>query len=188
VRNNPDVTIKELADELGITKQAIRRYFEQLPTELIPTKKNGSYQINANAQRFIRNKVNRFDTKVDSQLDIKIDSDVDTSVGNQNENAFVKFQKEFIQDKNEQIESLKEQIGKLHTLLDQQQQLTLQSNQQIEKLQIQLGTTIKENTEESKNEEPHQSTTNFSNKRRTGTKEPRERKTKTRIIRTKRIS
>jgi len=155
-----DVTIKELADELGITKQAVRRYFEQLPTELVPTKKGGSYQINPKAQSFIRDKVNRVDTNIDSQLDTnkvdvdtKLDSDVDTHVDSKNESELVKIQKEFIQDKNEQIESLKEQVNKLHTLLDQQQQLTLQSNKQIEKLQLQLGTTIKENSEESENEE-----------------------------------
>lgn len=39
MKSKSDVTIKELADELGITKQAIRRYFDQLPTELVPTKK-----------------------------------------------------------------------------------------------------------------------------------------------------
>lgn len=36
---NTDVTIKELADKLGISKQAVRRYFDQLPPSLIPTKK-----------------------------------------------------------------------------------------------------------------------------------------------------
>lgn len=35
---NTDVTIKELADKLGISKQAVRRYFDQLPPSLIPTK------------------------------------------------------------------------------------------------------------------------------------------------------
>jgi len=44
MKNKSDVTIKELADELGITKQAVRRYFEQLPIELVPTKKGGSYK------------------------------------------------------------------------------------------------------------------------------------------------
>lgn len=158
-----DVTIKELADELGITKQAVRRYFEQLPTELVPTKKSGSYQISLKAQSFIRDKVNRVDTNVGSQLDTnkidvdtKLDSDVDTRVDSQSDSELAKFQKEFIQDKNEQIESLKEQVSKLHTLLDQQQQLTLQSNKQIEKLQLQLGTTISENSEKPKTEEPQQ--------------------------------
>lgn len=153
MNKQPDFTIKELADELGITKQAVRRYFDQLPTELIPTKKNGSYYINAKAQGFIRDRVNRTNTNIDSQRDTKIDSGVDTSVDSQNEKNFAEFQKEFIQDRNEQIKSLKEQVNKLHTLLDQQQQLTLQSNKQIDTLQLQLGTTLSEKQEEVKNKE-----------------------------------
>lgn len=50
------------------------------------------------------------------------------------------LQKEVIDDKNEQISFLKKQVERLHTLLDQQQQLTLQSNKQIDKLQFQLET------------------------------------------------
>jgi len=160
MKNKSDVTIKELADELRITKQAVRRYFDQLPTELVPTKKSGSYQISPKAQAFIRDKINRVDTKLDSQVgankvdfDTKLDSHIDTNVDSKNDSELVKFQKEFIQDKNEQIESLKEQVKKLHTLLDQQQQLTLQSNKQIDKLQLQLESTSGENTEETKAEE-----------------------------------
>ncbi|MFW7374439.1 HTH domain-containing protein [Vagococcus fluvialis] len=156
MKNKSDVTIKELADELGITKQAVRRYFDQLPTELVPTKKGGSYQINPKAQAFIKDRVNRVDSKLDSQIDtnkVDVDTKLDSHVDSKNDSELVKFQKEFIQDKNEQIESLKEQIKKLHTLLDQQQQLTLQSNKQIDKLQLQLESTSGENTEETKTEE-----------------------------------
>jgi len=156
MKNKSDVTIKELADELGITKQAVRRYFDQLPTELVPTKKGGSYQINPKAQAFIKDRVNRVDSKLDSQIDtnkVDVDTKLDSHVDSKNDSELVKFQKEFIQDKNEQIESLKEQVKKLHTLLDQQQQLTLQSNKQIDKLQLQLESTSGENTEETKTEE-----------------------------------
>lgn len=156
MKNKSDVTIKELADELGITKQAVRRYFDQLPTELVPTKKGGSYQINPKAQAFIKDRVNRVDSKLDSQIDtnkVDVDTKLDSHVDSKNDSELVKFQKEFILDKNEQIESLKEQVKKLHTLLDQQQQLTLQSNKQIDKLQLQLESTSGENTEETKTEE-----------------------------------
>jgi len=159
MKNKSDVTIKELADELGITKQAVRRYFDQLPTELVPTKKGGSYQINLKAQAFIKDRVNRVDSKLDSQIDTKkvdVDTKLDSHVDSKNDSELVKFQKEFIQDKNEQIESLKEQVKKLHTLLDQQQQLTLQSNKQIDKLQLQLESTSGENTEESLQDQEQQ--------------------------------
>lgn len=145
---NTDMTIKELAEQLGISKQAVRRYFDQLPPSLIPIKKSGTYHINLEAQRFITDKVSRVDTKLDSQLDtnkstvdIKLDTSVDTS-----EKEIKLIQKEIIDDKNDQIKSLKEQIDRLHTLLDQQQQLTLQGNKQIEKLQLKLENTSEEDS------------------------------------------
>ncbi|MBP2966634.1 HTH domain-containing protein, partial [Acinetobacter baumannii] len=136
---NTDVTIKELADKLGISKQAVRRYFDQLPPSLIPIKKGGTYRINSDAQAFIAKKVSRVDTNKNN-VDTKLDTHVDTS---QKEEIQL-LQKEVIADKNEQISSLKKQVEQLHTLLDQQQQLTLQSNKQIDKLQLQLET--KENS------------------------------------------
>lgn len=148
---NTDVTIKELADKLGISKQAVRRYFDQLPPSLIPTKKSGTYRINSEAQAFIANKVSRVDTNVDSKVDTNkddIDTNLDTHVDTSQKEEIKLLQKEVIADKNEQISSLKKQVERLHTLLDQQQQLTLQSNKQIDKLQLQL---------ETKEEEKHNS-------------------------------
>lgn len=148
---NTDVTIKELADKLGISKQAVRRYFDQLPPSLIPTKKGGTYRINSEAQTFIANKVSRVDTNIDSKVDTNkddIDTNLDTHVDTSQKEEIQMLQKEIIADKNEQISSLKKQVERLHTLLDQQQQLTLQSNKQIDKLQLQL---------ETKEEEKHNS-------------------------------
>lgn len=148
---NTDVTIKELADKLGISKQAVRRYFDQLPPSLIPTKKGGAYRINSEAQAFIADKVSRVDTNIDSKLDTNknnIDTKLDTHVDTSQKEEIHLLQKEVIADKNEQISTLKKQVERLHTLLDQQQQLTLQSNKQIDKLQLQL---------ETKEEEKHNS-------------------------------
>lgn len=136
---NTEVTIKELANKLGISKQAVRRYFDQLPPSLIPTKKGGAYRINSDAQEFIAKKVSRVDTDIGSKLDT-IKNNVDTHVGTSQKEEIHLLQKEIIIDKNEQISSLKKQVERLHTLLDQQQQLTLQSNKQIDKLQLQLET------------------------------------------------
>lgn len=149
---NTDVTIKELADKLGISKQAVRRYFDQLPPSLIPTKKGGAYRINSEAQTFIATKVSRVDTNIDSKLDTNknnIDTKLDTHVDTYQKEKIYLLQKEVIADKNEQISTLKKQVERLHTLLDQQQQLTLQSNKQIDKLQLQLE--IKEEQEEKHN-------------------------------------
>lgn len=140
-KKNTDVTIKVLAEELGISKQAVRRYFEQLPSSLIPTKTKGTYLINTEAQRFIAEKVGRVDTNVDTKLDtdnVKLDITLDTDIDTAKDKQIELLKKEVITDKEVQINSLKEQVDSLHKLLDQQQQLTLQSNKQIDKLQFQL--------------------------------------------------
>ena len=43
-------TIKELADELGISKQAVRKYFNKLPSTMIPTKEKGKYILSLDIQ------------------------------------------------------------------------------------------------------------------------------------------
>jgi len=152
-----DVTIKELAEKLGISKQAVRRYFDQLPPSLLPIKKKGTYFINAEAQEFITDRVLKVDTKVDSKIDsddTNVDIKIDSRVGSQDLSDLILIQKDFIDDKNKQINSLNKQIDRLHTLLDQQQQLTLQNNKQIEKLQFQLDS--KENNMLKKDNEEEQ--------------------------------
>lgn len=47
-------TIKQLADELGMTKQGIRRYLEQLPAEYAQKDSKGVVQISSSAARKIR--------------------------------------------------------------------------------------------------------------------------------------
>lgn len=124
-----DKTIKELAEELGVSKQAIRKYFDKLPTKLTPKLIGGKYVISAKAQEFIRNNINQT-----NEVDTEVDSSVD--------NILVKELKE----KNKQIEHLQNVIETQQKLLDQQQQLTLQANQQIENLQEQLHLTYTEET------------------------------------------
>ncbi|WP_148249318.1 YfeC-like transcriptional regulator [Enterococcus faecium] len=124
-----DKTIKELAEELGVSKQAIRKYFDKLPTKLTPKLIGGKYVISAKAQEFIRNNINQT-------------NEVDTEVNSSVDNILVKELKE----KNKQIEHLQNVIETQQKLLDQQQQLTLQANQQIENLQEQLHLTYTEET------------------------------------------
>ncbi|NTK43157.1 HTH domain-containing protein, partial [Enterococcus faecium] len=108
-----DKTIKELAEELGISKQAIRKHFDKLPTKLTPKLIDGKYVISTKAQEFIRNSINQT-----NEVDAEVDSSVDS--------VLVKELKE----KNKQIEHLQNIIETQQKLLDQQQQLTLQANQQ----------------------------------------------------------
>lgn len=142
MKDNTEITIKELAEKLGISKQAVRRYFEQLPPSLMPIKKEGSYRIGPEAQAFIESKVSTRNIKLDTNdgsnkkcVDTTLDS---ASIDNFKSEKIESLSDEFLKDKDEQIIFLQKQIDKLSTLLDQQQQLTLQGNKQIDKLQLLL--------------------------------------------------
>lgn len=131
-----DKTIKELAEELGVTKQAIRKHIDKLPPTLIPTKIKGVYTLNADIQDFIRKRMNVVTTKVSSNHS----NEIDTAVGDLKDSIIENLQ----QDKDD----LKSQVEILQKLLDQQQQLTLQSNKRIDQLEAQLQLETKKNDEE----------------------------------------
>ena len=109
-------TIKELADELGISKQAVRKYINKLPSTMIPTKEKGKYILSLDIQDFIRSKA----STVNSTKTPTVDKLVDT------------LKDEFIADKDNQITDLKVQNDDLRKLLDQQQQLQLKTQQMLE--------------------------------------------------------
>lgn len=125
-----DKTIKELADELGITKQAVRKHLSKLPTTLSVTKTNRVHTLNDDVQAFVKLQVTEVTDKVTS---------------NQNNEVTV-LKDSIILDLKQDKDDLKNQISELQRLLDQQQQLTLQSNKRIEKLeaQLQLGSEFSE--------------------------------------------
>ena len=120
-------TIKELADELGISKQAVRKYFNKLPSTMIPTKEKGKYILSLDIQDFIRSKA----STVNSTKTPTVDKLVDT------------LKDEFIADKDNQITDLKVQNDDLRKLLDQQQQLQLKTQQMLEEKTLLLETVQK---------------------------------------------
>lgn len=124
-----DKSIKEFAEELGVSKQAIRKHFDKLPTKLTPKLIGGKYVISAKAQEFIKNSINQIN-EVDSLVDSILIAE--------------------LKEKNKQIDHLQGVIEIQQKLLDQQQQLTLQANQQLEKLQEQLQLTYAEEPSENK--------------------------------------
>ena len=132
-------TIKELADELGVSKQAIRKYFDKLPADLVPKKERGTYLLNQDIQNFIKNKVKSVDSSVDTSKQ-SVDSSVDTS-----KQSVDSIKDELILDKNIQIEYFKTQIDnliesqkKIQNLLDQQQRLSLQDKKLLEEYKSEI--------------------------------------------------
>ena len=109
-------TIKELATELGVSKQTIQYHIKFLPTKNRQKNDNGIIVINLLEQDIIRERVGQKTDKKQTK-----------------ENIFLY----------EQIEDLKEQNHELRKLLNQQQQLQLKTQQMLEEKTLLLETVQK---------------------------------------------
>jgi len=109
--NTTDITIKELAEELGLTKQAIRQHLKTMPSNLQTKKDGNTILLPPEVVAYIIERTHKKRKPQD-----------DTST------------KALIQ----QITEKDRQIQKLQQLLDQQQKLTLQSNNRAEQLEKEL--------------------------------------------------
>ena len=139
------MTIKELADELGVSKQAIRKHLEKLPPTLSVTKKENAIYLDTAVTAFVRSKVTRVTDNVTSKVtsnkfnEKKTENNLKRDEKLANTYEVEKILNEQLKIKDKQLAEKDKQIQTMQKLLDQQQQLSLQSNKQIEKLQLQLS-------------------------------------------------
>jgi len=122
-------TVKELADELGVSKQRIQQIIAKLPTNKTPNK---------DGNKFVLNKKDIYNIKV--SMGLKVDK-IST---NQTTNRVVDYDiymdvLNSLENKDEQINNLIESQKQTQKLLDQQQQLSLQDKQLITELRQQLA-------------------------------------------------
>ncbi|MFG5536602.1 MarR family transcriptional regulator [Enterococcus faecalis] len=133
-------TIKELAEELGVSKQRIQQIIAKLPTSKMPNKVGNKYVLN---KKDIYN------------IKVLMGIERDNFSTSESANKIVDY--DIYLDVLNSSKEKDEQLKLMQKLLDQQQQLTLQTNQQIEKLQEQLQLTYTAETsenEESQNDTP----------------------------------
>ena len=124
-------TIKELAEELGVSKQRIQQIIAKLPTSKMPNKVGNKYVLN---KKDIYN------------IKVLMGVERDNFSASESANKIVDY--DIYLDVLNSSKEKDEQLKLMQKLLDQQQQLTLQANQQIEKLQEQLQLTYTEKTSE----------------------------------------
>ncbi|EIP8061921.1 DUF536 domain-containing protein [Enterococcus faecalis] len=130
-----DKTIKELAEEFHVSKQAIRKRL--------------SVNFRENyVQTVTRNRVKTLVVNYKGYLLLKQHFLGSNNTGNQAETVASNDENSIIAFLHEQLQEKDTQIKQMQKLLDQQQQLTLQANQQIEKLQEQLQLTYTEESSE----------------------------------------
>ena len=131
-----DKTIKELAEQYGMSKQAISYHIKKLPKECKNfDTKNGvkilmvSPKGQAILEEMLSNKVTKEVENFGGKELIEVKHQLELA------ELEIKHLKEQLKDKSEQINSLHRRLEEAHKLLDQQQQLCAVSQKKIEELE-----------------------------------------------------
>lgn len=129
------ISVKDLSEELGISRQAVYKRINQLPKSSQPEKIDGVYKLTASIIDLIRNfdDVSTEETTYDNQMVIIMETRI---------NELKEVQKKLY----EQLDQKDKHLHQFQTLLDQQQRLTLQTNKQMEQLQLESTKNIEEKT------------------------------------------
>lgn len=115
-------TIKELADEWGISKQAVLKRIQKLPSNKKPQKVNGKYLISLEIKKEMESEINRDTTN--------------------NLDAADKILEMVEKDKKELysiIHELELRLKESQNLLDQQQRLALQDKKMLEEYKVEIN-------------------------------------------------
>src|SRR5699024_6884713 len=126
-------TIRELADELNVSKQTIQYHYQRLPTKNQQKNSQGKNMISLTAERIIRDKV----TKPLVAKNQQTGSKKATKTSKENNDLVATLRREVedlksqrdkqLASKDQQISSKDQQIDHLTKLIDQQQQLQLET-------------------------------------------------------------
>lgn len=136
-------TILELSKEIGVSKTAISKLLTPENRKLYVSKKGNRLLINDEGVNLIRahfngNTANQsVNNENFANSNANNENKTANSVGDLNQELVDALRAE-LAEKNRQLAVKDEQINTVHTLLDQQQKLTLQANQQISKLETQV--------------------------------------------------
>ena len=158
-------TIKELADELGVSKQGVRYHMKSIPQKELKKNNKGIVVLNIEQQNFIKRKA-KSDTAVSGKSDTTVSGKSDTVVRYKQEISFLE-EKNLLKDN--QIDYLKQQIKnyenqannlievqkQTQNLLDQQQRLALQDKKLLEEYKAENDSlkALKMPTEDTKEEQ-----------------------------------
>ena len=124
-------TIRELADELKVSKQTIQYHYQRLPTKNQQKDSQGTNMISLTAERIIRDKVAKPLVAKDQQIgskkatkDSKENNELIFTLRREIEELKYQLDKQ-LATKDQQISSKDRQIDHLTKLIDQQQRLQL---------------------------------------------------------------
>lgn len=129
-------TIKELADEIGVSKQAVWQKIKKKPSidlRQFTSKKGNTVYVDVDGQKAIKNAFfNKTSTKKRQQK-LFVDDNVNNSVdGNPEGNEEILFLRNLVSE-------LQSEKKDLHKLLDQQQRLALQDKKLLEEYKSEIN-------------------------------------------------
>ena len=124
MKNQSYMTIKELADELNVSKTAINKQIDETFKEKYVTKNGNRFVIDVSGQKVIKSMFKEVNANQERKPNQEPVFDL------------VCVLKENLERTEEQLKVKDNQIEALQKLLDQQQVLTLQANQKIEQLEM----------------------------------------------------
>ena len=142
-------TIKELADELGVSKTAINKKVTDRERKLWFSKIGNKFVINEDGQKSIKRMFERVTENLESQtenLEQKPNSQTENFRNNNENNADIKYILDIIEYQKEQIKDLQntkdeqfKQLSNMQNLLDQQQRLALQDKKLLEEYKSEIN-------------------------------------------------
>lgn len=126
MKNEEYKTIKELADDLGVTKQTVQYHYKSFADKETVVSDKGAILLDKRLQALLSEKIGKKN----------IEKSTKESAEKQLRSKELELLKEELNNKDEIITELLESQKNLQKLLDQQQVLTLQANQKIEQLEM----------------------------------------------------
>ena len=142
-------TIKELADELGVSKTAINKKVTDRERKLWFSKIGNKFVINEDGQKSIKRMFEGVTENQKSQtenLEQKPNSQTENFRNNNENNTDIKYILDIIEYQKEQIKDLQntkdeqfKQLSNMQNLLDQQQRLALQDKKLLEEYKSEIN-------------------------------------------------
>ena len=148
-------TIKELADELGVSKQTIHYHIKSLSNIKRDKNNKGAVLLNEEEQKFIYSKVNAVKDDTVKDDTVKDDTVKDNTVKDNTVKGNTAHFLSEIQFLRTQLENKDTQILQMQNLLDQQQRLALQDKKLLDEYKSEINDlkALKMPTEDTKEEQ-----------------------------------
>lgn len=119
-------TIKQIADEIGVSKTAVRKKIENLSLRSSLQKNGNQFVIDEEQEKLIKSAFMENETETKTETGSRTETETVSTL--------VSMLQRELDIKNKQIEELNERLAESQKLLDQQQQLTALQEQKLQLL------------------------------------------------------